>query len=52
MAKAKTYEYTVTYRLEAINFDKARDKAADIDRRVEKAGYTKTGETRLRERED
>jgi hypothetical protein len=51
MAQTKVFEYTVTYRFPSINFDKAKAKADALDSRAEKAGYTKTGEARLRARE-
>jgi hypothetical protein len=49
---ARRYDYTVNFRIEAKNFESAQAKAADIDRRIEKLGHVKTGEARLRERED
>lgn len=47
MSRLKVYEYRPTYRVEAINFDKAQAKADDIDHRAAKGGAVKRGEARL-----
>lgn len=46
--RVKTFLYTVTYEVEAINLEKAIAKTQDIDYRVEKTGARKSGEARLR----